>query len=243
MINLFYITLLVVPVFIAGAATFFLKLSESRLKVLLAFSAAYLLALTFLHLVPELFGTNSGANAGLWVMAGFFIQVSMEFISKGIEHGHAHIHAHDHKIPVGLLAGLYLHSFIEGLPLAGVFDAQPSEKLFSFIAGITLHNIPIALAFTGLLLREHINKSKIVFYLLLFTLMAPLGALLGNRLQQSVTDFSALTDIFTAVVIGIFLHVSTTIIFESSEKNHRYHISKLIAIVAGACLAYGLTTQ
>jgi zinc and cadmium transporter len=243
LINLFYITLLVVPVFIAGATMFFLKLSESRLKVLLAFSAAYLLALSFLHLIPELFAEKNGTNAGLWIMGGFFIQVSMEFFSKGIEHGHAHIHSQDHKLPVALLSGLYLHSFIEGLPLAGIFDAEPPERLFSFIAGVTLHNIPIALAFTGLLLHEHIHKSKVVFYLLLFTIMAPLGALLGKQLQRSFTDVTTLTAVFTAIVIGIFLHVSTTIIFESSEKNHRYHISKLIAIIAGACLAYGLTTQ
>lgn len=222
---------------------FYLKLSESRLKVLLAFSAAYLLALSFLHLIPELFAVKNGTNAGLWIMGGFFIQVSMEFFSKGIEHGHAHIHAHDHKIPVALLSGLYLHSFIEGLPLAGIFDAMPSEKLFSFITGITLHNIPIALAFTGLLLHEHIHKSKIVFYLVVFTVMAPLGALAGKWLQQTIGDVTLLTTIFTALVIGIFLHVSTTIIFESSEKNHRYHISKLAAIVAGACLAYFLTVS
>jgi zinc transporter ZupT len=47
--------LLAVPVLGAGLSVFVTKISENRLKVLLAFTAAYLLALSFLHLVPEIF--------------------------------------------------------------------------------------------------------------------------------------------------------------------------------------------
>jgi hypothetical protein len=39
-----------------------------------------------------------------------------------------------------------------------------------------------------------------------------------------------------AVVIGIFLHISTTILFESYEE-HRYNLYKLLTILAGAGLA------
>jgi hypothetical protein len=41
----------------------------------------------------------------------------------------------------------------------------------------------------------------------------------------------------SALVIGIFLHVSTTILFESSE-GHRFDITKLLAIVSAILLAY-----
>lgn len=235
-----YICLLILPVLAAGIGMFYLKLSENRLKVVLAFSAAYLLALSFLHLVPEIFAGKEGKEAGLWIMAGFFIQVLLEFFSSGIEHGHAHIHGHKHQVPLALLAGLYLHSFIEGLPLAGIFKETPNDKLFSFLTGITLHNIPIAIAFTGLLLHEQIAKNKVVLFLFVFAIMAPLGALTGNALNNAYPDLTQLTNIFTAIVVGIFLHIATTIIFESSEKNHRYHIGKLASIIAGAALAYFL---
>ena len=39
-----------------------------------------------------------------------------------------------------------------------------------------------------------------------------------------------------ALVIGIFLHISTTILFESSEE-HRFNYYKLITILLGAGLA------
>ncbi len=237
---LLYISLLFLPVLIAGITVFFVKLTESHLKLLLAFSAAYLLALSFLHLIPEIFSSLPARQAGLWVLAGFFIQVLLEFFSSGIEHGHAHIHAEKHHIPFVLLGGLYLHSFIEGLPLSGIFTTQ-SHQSISFLMGVTLHNIPISLAFAGLLIHQQIAKNKIIFYLLLLASMAPLGSLVGYFLEMSFGNMEHLSIIFTAIVVGIFLHIATTIIFESSEKNHRYHITKLLSILLGVALAYVLT--
>jgi zinc and cadmium transporter len=236
-----YIALLSLPILLAGFAMFYIKLSENRLKVILAFSAAYLLALSFLHLIPEVFASQPARQAGLWIIAGFFIQVLLEFFSSGIEHGHAHIHSENHKIPFVLLFGLFLHSFIEGLPLAGIFsagDVLENRSLLSFLAGITLHNIPISVAFTGLLLHQHVSKSKIAYYLVLFSSTAPIGAFTGFLIEKSFPEVVQLSSVFTALVIGIFLHIATTIIFESSEKNHRYHIGKLLSILSGLILAY-----
>jgi zinc transporter ZupT len=234
--SLLYISLLFIPVLIAGTTVFFFKLSESHLKLFLAFSAAYLLALSFLHLIPGIYVSLTPRNAGLWVLAGFFIQVLLEFFSSGIEHGHAHIHSEKHKIPMVLLLGLYLHSFIEGLPLSGIYTEASSKEL-SFLMGITLHNIPISIAFAGLLAHQHLSKNKTILYLLILALMAPLGAFVGSFINTPINS----TEIFTAIVIGIFLHIATTIIFESSEKNHRYHITKLLSILCGVALAYFLT--
>lgn len=236
-----YISLLVAPVLIAGITVFFIKLTESHLKLLLAFSAAYLLALSFLHLIPEIFSSLPARQAGLWVLAGFFIQVLLEFFSSGIEHGHAHIHHAKNNIPIVLLFGLYLHSFIEGLPLAGIFNIDQTKGLISFLMGITLHNIPISIAFAGLLTHQQIAKNKTVLYLLLLALMAPFGALTGYFIETMFGSIAQLSTIFTAIVVGIFLHIATTIIFESSEKNHRYHITKLLSILLGVALGYLLS--
>jgi hypothetical protein len=41
----------------------------------------------------------------------------------------------------------------------------------------------------------------------------------------------------TAVVIGILFHISSTIIFESSE-GHKFNIAKISMIVLGIAIAY-----
>ena len=41
----------------------------------------------------------------------------------------------------------------------------------------------------------------------------------------------------TALVIGIFLHVSTTILFESNE-GHKFNVTKLLVILIATATAY-----
>lgn len=238
--------LLFVPVVAAGFIVFSVKISESSLKLILSFSGAYILALALLHLLPELYEGQDPEKMGIFILAGFFVQLLLEFFSHGIEHGHAHIHAHDHKIPFSVLAGLFIHSMLEGMPISQQIHHRHEGAILSFsdslVVGIILHNIPISIAFTGMLMHMGMEKRKAVFYLILFALMAPLGCFISQLISWSgVAGFEKFLKIALALVIGIFLHISTTIMFESSEKNHRYHISKVVSIVLGAALAWFLS--
>jgi hypothetical protein len=66
-----------------------------------------------------------------------------------------------------------------------------------------------------------------------FALMTPLGTFLGG----SATIINHYATEITAVVIGILFHISSTIIFESSE-GHKFNIAKISVIVLGIALAY-----
>jgi hypothetical protein len=68
----------------------------------------------------------------------------------------------------------------------------------------------------------------------LFALMAPCGLWLSQH-----TALVHHTRELTAVVIGIFMHIATTILFESSDL-HRFNWAKVAAIAAGLTLG-GLT--
>ncbi len=244
--------LLSVPVILSGIIILRFKLSETALKLTLSFSAAYLLSLSFLHLLPEIFGHPDTAHgAGLYILAGFFIQLLLDYFSTGIEHGHVHHHDHTHKgdshLPLSVIAGLFLHSFIEGIPVSDVFSANTPahagllEFKQSLILGITLHNIPISIAFMALMLHKGVPKKSAILYLLLFSAMAPLGACFSEMLHLAgIEQYQSVMNIALGIVVGIFLHISTTIMFESSE-NHRYNFTKLLSIFLGAVLAWIIT--
>ena len=70
-------------------------------------------------------------------------------------------------------------------------------------------------------------------FLLLFSVMTPIGSLISEKLIF-VKDYYIQ---ISALVIGIFLHISTTILFESSE-GHKFNISKLLVILVGIITAY-----
>ena len=209
----------------------------NKLKLLIAFSGAYLLSITALHLLPEVFtGDDRGAYFGSFILVGFFIQVMLEYLSGGIEHGHAHTHR-SAGLPVGLMIGLCLHAFLEGMPLGGG-DAghshhghSHSHGLEPLLLGIVLHKYPVAMVFLAMLLNSGLAKAKAFGLLAVFAAMAPLGTLLSGVEMVGQYNRESL-----AIVIGIFLHVSTTILFESSE-GHRFNAYKMIAIAAGLALS------
>jgi zinc and cadmium transporter len=220
-------------VIVSGCSVFaFKKVERNILKLLLSFSGAYLFALTVLHLIPEVY-KSTDSNIGLYILAGFFIQIILEFFSEGIEHGHIHIHKNQNAaFPYGVMIGLCLHSFLEGMPLVKNFSGINTQR--SLLAGIILHHIPVAIALTTMLLQSGLTKISALLYLTLFALMAPLGAFAGNNLN--ISEMPLFFHKIMAIVIGIFLHISTTILFESSEE-HRFNYLKMLIILLGAGLA------
>ena len=62
--------------------------------------------------------------------------------------------------------------------------------------------------------------------------MSPLGTFVSNYISQ----IGQFYDEIMAIVVGIFLHISTTILFESSEGHH-YNTQKIVAIILGAGIA------
>jgi zinc and cadmium transporter len=232
MITVYFI--LFITIILSGSSIFAVKtVRRDILKMLLSFSGAYLFGLAVMHLIPEVY-KGGDHTIGIYIFAGFFIQIVLEFFSEGIEHGHIHIHKNQNaSFPYGVMIGLCLHSFLEGMPLVQKFT-EPSVRN-SLLFGIVLHHIPVAIALMTMFLQSGLTKSSSFLYLVIFALMAPLGALTGNMLNENI--FNALFfDRIMAVVIGIFLHISTTILFESYEE-HRFNYIKLVIILLGAGLA------
>ncbi len=243
--SLVFITIyLSLPILIIGLVFSSIRLSAKRLRLLLAFSAAYLFAISMIHLLPECYEGNNYHQVGIFIIAGFFVQIIIDFFSSGIEHGHIHSHSdscHKH-LPLGMIVGLFVHSFLEGLPIyKSPSDTQDGHALLttqeSLIFGITLHNIPIAIAFVTLLLEHQTSKIKTVILLICFSLMAPLGVLLSYTLNQfGINNYDSFLKLSFGIVIGIFLHISTAIMFETGE-NHKYNVVKIISMISGVALA------
>ena len=229
--------LLLSSIVLGALSVFAFHLYEPKhVKLLNAFTGAYLLCLTLLHLLPELYHSHPGAESqdeiwiGVLILSGFFAQVALDVISLGVEHGHAH-HLHGH-LPTGVLAGLCLHALVEAMALgdAKMHYDPASRRLLLY--SIVLHNYPVSIALLGMLLQSGMERAKALGLLGVFAVMAPLGMALSAH-----TVLAAHTRALTAVVIGIFMHISTTILFESSDI-HRFNLAKLGAILLGTGLGF-----
>lgn len=204
-----------------------------HLKLFLAFSGAFLFAITVLELIPEVYGYEP-EMAGFLVLVGFFFQIAIDQFSKGIEHGHLHFHPRQNSFPFPVFFALSAHALLEGMSLgSGILEETTQQSL---IFGIGLHEIPAAFALATLFKLAQLKKTSIYLYVALYALMVPLGCLAGHLLLEEFFISEGFRFGLMAVVIGVFLHISTTILFENSEE-HRFSRYKLMAVILGIGVA------
>lgn len=227
--------------------------NKRNIKLLLAFSGAFLLSLTVMHLLPEIYhhatahanltsealAHDSSAHAhghahdhdsfkriGVFIMIGIVFQMVLEFFSKGAEHGHVHGKDKLSHIPWSLFISLCIHAFFEGMPVA-----QHPDMAW----GIAIHHLPIAVILTLFMRSSHLTNASIAFFMVVFAAMTPLGTYVTDYTPWIQNYYTELT----AVVVGILFHIASTIIFEASE-NHKFNLAKVSAIVLGVLLAFFL---
>ncbi len=228
---LWKVIVLFLGAFSGGMSVFLFKGDNHKnLKLVLSFSGAYLFGITVLHLIPDAYHGNDN-YVGVFILAGFLFQIVLEQFSEGIEHGHMHKPDHDHiAFPLGILVSLCIHAFLEGMPLAEGGQNQ-------LVWGIALHHVPAAFALATVLLANKQTKSRTIFFVVLFAIMAPAGYFFSNTLSTGgIGNLQQYYSRIMGVVIGIFLHISTTILFESSS-DHKFTVRKMVAVLMGVGIA------
>ncbi len=201
--------------------------NQKNLKLLLSFSGAFLLAITIFNLLPEVFEHHGYHDQiGLWIMLGILLQSVLEYFSKGAEHGHVHLQKERTTLPKLLFISLGIHALLEGFPI---------HHTDGLLMGIIVHKIPVAMILSTYLLQTQVKKWQVAVFLLLFAFLTPLGSFLASHVSSVIAYYKEIT----ALVIGIFLHVSTTILFESNE-GHKFNVTKFIIVLAAIGTAYVL---
>lgn len=237
------------------------RLSPKTTNYINIFGGAFLFASCFINLVPHMFLGEGDARfvtpnlhfkVAAAVMVGFLIQLLLEQLTRGAEHGHNHCpcceesveaaehhhehlhhegHCHDdrHHPMTGLILGLSIHAFLEGMPLVDL-DGDVHQGL---LYGIVLHNIPIALVLVSLFINNRYGFWKSFLLLAIFAVMTPLGSLCNLYL---LPDNEVLQSLIMGVVVGILLHVSVSILFD--HDHNTFTFTKLMLIIIAFAAAY-----
>lgn len=223
---------------------------RTSFKLLLVFAGSYLFSITVIHILPELYRHYSGLEwVGLFVLAGFFLQQILEYVTSGIEHGHIHTHTHGHGgghhhgdtttrsvSALVLLTALCIHAFLEGGMLAEPARMGPHYDVNAILLGIALHRAPAAFALMTVLSFQLGSARRALPHLIGFSFAAPIGLLISSYLAaNNVLTEEGLIYLY-ALVSGNFLHISTTIVFESSPEHH-FNVKKLSVAIFGALVA------
>lgn len=227
--------ILFAAVFSSGFTVSLITIPKQALKLLLAFPGSLLFSIAVLDLIPEVY-SNMGKTAGIYILAGFFFQIILEFFSRGIEHGHTH-HHEGKSFVLMMMVSLSIHSLLEGMAVS--YHPSNSDTLLNkgLYIGILLHKVPVAIALMVMLNEIYEEKIKRLILLAIFACMSPLGMYMGAHTDflMTMSGGQYVLNIATGLVTGILLHISTTILFESSE-DHRFNLIKFITVLFGALL-------
>ena len=223
-----YLIVFLIPIAAVWAGFLFVWVAKPKstgnIKLLLAFSGAFLLALTFFELLPEVYEGHDPKTIALFILAGILLQVFLEFFSKGAEHGHMHFDLDNNKFPFLLFLSLCIHAMVEGVPIHG------NDPI---LYGIIIHKIPVAIILSIFLINSKMELGWALLFVAMFSLMTPMGSYLATA-SELVSSYG---HVLTSLAIGVFLHISTIILFESSQ-GHAFNLRKLLVIVLGIGIAY-----
>lgn len=194
-------------------------------KNLLILSAGFLITICLNEVFPKVYDSENH-HIGIWVIAGVLLQMLLENLTKGFEHGHFHHHSEGKGIlPLALMIGMFIHAFLEGIPLA-----NEEHVLSPYLSGILFHNLPISFILGAFLVYRGKFSPASWLIISVFALASPLGLLLGKYFNPEWEVY------FLALVGGIFLHISSVIIFEGS-KNHNVDWKKVGLVILGILMA------
>jgi zinc transporter ZupT len=100
------------------------------------------------------------------------------------------------------------------------------------LIGIGLHKLPVAIALMTILQATVQSRAKRWGWVFVFAVTPLAGIALAGTLPQDSATIGALN----GVLVGILLHIATTILFETSD-GHEFNGRKFLTVILGLAMS------
>jgi ZIP family zinc transporter/zinc and cadmium transporter len=145
----------------AAAVTWRQRWSVRALETMVAFSAGFLVSAAVIDLFPEAV-VRGGRTAALVVLGGYLaVHLTQHTLAT-----HFHFGEETHEVSAvtshGALAGLMLHTLVDGVAIASSFSVSSELGWLIFLA-ILLHKFPEGLAISSLFLAAGAPRSSALY--------------------------------------------------------------------------------
>ncbi len=210
-----------------GIGIFLSSLFRRFYEPLLTVAGSFILASVVLHFNHQWQGAH-GEMVGWGLLVGIFLQITIEQLTGGIEHGHIT----DVPIKYGtyFMIGLVMHALVEAMPISSLYEY--SMWYNPIISSIILHRLPASMVFGFIVGRR--KKQAFIIWGSLFLLTAPVGAFLGYYV---VSD--QLLKWFEFVALGSLLYIGSTMVHEQIS-HHNIGWKQMVILLLGVLLAIGI---
>lgn len=263
-----YSVLIVAASMAGGWLPTLVKLTHTRMQMLMSLVGGLMLGIGLFHLLPHgLYELGlAQLERGIWwmvigVVTMFLLIRMFHFHSHDVpddvadhEHdcGHNHGHGHSHGRPeahelswLGVFLGLSLHTLIDGLALGASIQADAAHGsgwLFgvgTFLA-ILLHKPLDAISITTLMKASGWSSKSMNLVNAAFAMMCPLGAFLFAYGLSVTSKQPVVIGCALTFSAGVFLCISLGDLLPEMEFHRHNRVQLTVLLLAGLALAYGL---
>ena len=232
---LIYSAVVFIIAFLGGMITLIKTWSDELLHLFLSFGAGIFLGVVFLHLLPEAVAHGHSITVPAMVLLGYLL---LFFLEKFLFTHRPGGTAHGHKvISITALAGLSVHSLIEGLGLAA---GSTDERLGTVILlSILAHKATAAFSLTSLFVLGKFSRKRSTLLLVLFSLMTPIGALVMTPFFAYGSE--TVVEVLTGLTAGTFLWVATGDMLPEVFHTQDRRWVKLLLLMIGILIMLALS--
>lgn len=199
----------------------------------ISFGAGVLLSAALLHMLPEA-SQEIGGGIGLPVLLGFLLLYFLEkfMLTHPCPSGQCEVH----RVDIGALFGLSLHSLVTGLALGGGI-LVPGLGMAIFLA-VIIHKIPESLSLSILLIKEGWEINRLIIAIFAFSLIVPSGAVLIQFFSNDVN--ATAINYLIAFSAGIFLYIAVDDLMPEVHRQVALRKTRLAFFTLGIILMGGL---
>jgi len=266
-----YCLLILLASLAGGLIPLLVRLTHTRLQLAMSFVSGAMLGVGLLHLLPHAYFEFGAIYPPVWWLTGgflfmFFVERVFHFhhhdapaeVEAHEDHDHAqdhagHAHSHEHvhaERPLSwgaALAGLTLHSTLDGIALAASVAAESAEAGHAKWAGLVVFLVvflhkPFDSMTLGTLMAVAGRSAKLRHLVNgLYALAIPLGVVLFYLgAGASGVDQHQIVGAALAFAAGTFLCISTSDLLPELQFHSHDRFKLSAALLLGLALAAGI---
>ena len=209
--------------------------SNKFLSFILSFASGLMLAVVCFDLIPESMEISNITNTVIGVILGVICMIICDIL---VQKKFNEKNKSNTLLKTGIIVsiGLALHNIPEGLAIGSSFDA--SIKLgYSLALAICLHDIPEGIAMGVPMKNGGMNKTKVIFYVVMSGITTGIGAFFGALIGEISNTIIALSLAFAG---GAMLYiVSGELIPEANSlyKGRLTSVGTILVFIIGIFVA------
>lgn len=208
----------------AAAVTWRVRWSVAALEALVALAAGFMISVSLTDIIPDAIDRSGHAGAIAALIGYLLVHLTQHTLAPHFHFGEE-THTVSRSVGRSALAGLLLHTFVDGVAIASAFMVSDALGTLVFVA-IVLHKLPEGLAISSLFLAAGAGRRRALYAGIALGVATVVGALATGSL-------GVLADYGLGLSGGVTLYVGASNLVPEFQGKHGWPLQLVFFVGCG----------